>query len=649
MPQTFYIENDEEIISVIGRLRKSSVVENYFVFPKRALVLQSIVNLRLFQREAEKLGKKIIIVTQDDAGKTLAEKAGLITERYTDDFSRQTEHIDMTSIEAPVKKQVAPMSVEHSGLRSKDIGSNDFYASGTLSNAEIAPAAAALTPEMRPLRIRNASPEKLTSLNSQRSVESVPLEQSAAAPAMAFHPQVSMPESIASITKKNTSQGIRREAPQQSVQAGREERLRNFFSTGNVAATRELENTSTVAPQRTAPTATPPVAAVPVVPHKIGKIFFLFAAISIVSLLGVAAFLFLPKAEVHVVPYRSVESVDLQFEGKTDAATDDEQTIAVRLVEKEHAIEFSVDATGVSPGSAQKARGTVVLSNTFSSDPQSLVATTRLESPDGKIFRLLEGVTIPGMSGTEPGSIEASVIADQTGTEYNIAATTFTIPGFKSGPKYEKFSARSTKAMAGGSASSGGNQTIVSKTDLEKAATMAQEQAKKAYLDGIAAELLPGEKVLEENMDIFSLEDATLPLSGTAAQSFQYKSTFKVRSFVFSEEILKQRILSRGQAVLGGTIFRPVSVQLTYGEAVPDFEAKTVRLKTHASVTSESVIDRDKFLKAIMGKDEEGINATLSTFPEIKKLEIVFKPQWFTSSVPNAESRVMLLVEPGQE
>ncbi len=648
MPQTFYIENDEEIISVIGRLRKSSLVENYFVFPKRALVLQSIVNLRLFQREAEKLGKKIIIVTQDDAGKALAEKAGLVTERYTDDFSRQTEHIEMSSIEAPVKKQVAPMSVEHSGLRSKDIGSSDFYAGGTLSNTEIAPVAASSTPEMRPLRIRNASPEKLTSLNSQRFAESVLLEQSAAAPAMAFHPQVSMPESVAPVAEKNVLQSIQREAPRQSVQAGREERLRNFFSTGNAAAPRERESAPVVAPQRSAPIVAPG-AAVPVVPHKIGKIFFLFAAISIVSLLGVAVFLFLPKAEVHVVPYRSVESANLQFEGRADAATDDEQAIAVRLVEKEHLVEFSVDATGVSPGSAQKARGTVVLSNTFSSDPQSLVATTRLESPDGKIFRLLEGITIPGMSGTQPGSIEASVIADQTGTEYNIAATTFTIPGFKSGPKYEKFSARSTKAMAGGSASSGGSQTIISKTDLEKAATMAQEQAKKAYLDGIAAELLPGEKVLEENMDIFSLEDATLPLSGTAAQSFQYKNTFKVRSFVFSEEILKQRILSRGQTVLGGTIFRPVSVVLTYGEAVPDFEAKTVRLKTHASVTSESVIDRDKFLEAIMGKDEEGINATLGAFPEIKKLEIVFKPQWFTSSVPNAEGRVTLLVEPGEE
>ena len=64
MAQTFFIDSDEEIISVIGQLRKSSDPENYFVFPKRSLVLQSAVNLRLFQREAEKQGKKIIIVSQ---------------------------------------------------------------------------------------------------------------------------------------------------------------------------------------------------------------------------------------------------------------------------------------------------------------------------------------------------------------------------------------------------------------------------------------------------------------------------------------------------------------------------------------------------------------------------------------------------------
>ena len=63
MAQTFFIDSDEEIISVIGYLRKSPEIENCFVFPKRSIVLQSAVNLRLFQREAEKQGKRIIIIS----------------------------------------------------------------------------------------------------------------------------------------------------------------------------------------------------------------------------------------------------------------------------------------------------------------------------------------------------------------------------------------------------------------------------------------------------------------------------------------------------------------------------------------------------------------------------------------------------------
>lgn len=640
MPQTFYIENDEEIISVIGRLRKSSAPENYFVLPKRALVLQSIVNLRLFQREAEKLGKQIIIVTQDEAGKLLAEKAGLATERYTDDFSKQADHLEIPAMPVPEKKSAPAPNVDHTGLRSQDIGSSDFYASpgaaGTLSIASsVAGAAPAAS---RTLRIRNASPEKQTSLNSKRFIEEASEKRSERV-AMDFHPQVNMPERVASAENR-----IMTAQPTESrrvVQSGREERLRNFFSNGGVQS----------APPAKSSVPTPkaePVPSVAVASHKVGSIFLILGGVSLLSLLGVAIYLFLPKAEIHAVPYRNTQNIDLQFEGKTSADPNDERTIAVRVIEKEQAVTLTAEATGASLGSAQKARGTVTISNTFSSDPQSLVATTRLETPDGKIFRLTEGVTVPGMS-SGPGTVEAAVIADQTGTGYNVAPTTFTIPGFKGGPKYEKFSARSTKAMAGGSESSGGSQTVISKNDLEKVALEAKEQAKKAYLESVATELLPGERVLEENIDILALEDASLPLSGTAATSFEYKNVFKIRGFVFSEDTLKQRILSGGEEMVGGIAFRPVSVVLSYGEAVPDFNAQTVRLKTHAVVASESVIDRDKLRLAILGKDEAGIDELLDSFPEIKKIEIVFKPQWFGSSVPDSEDRVTVLVEPGEE
>ena len=82
MHQTFYIDINEEISSVIDRLKKSMAKDNYFVVPKRALFIQSVVNLKLLKREADKIGKQVVIVTQDEIGASMAQRAG-INVRFT--------------------------------------------------------------------------------------------------------------------------------------------------------------------------------------------------------------------------------------------------------------------------------------------------------------------------------------------------------------------------------------------------------------------------------------------------------------------------------------------------------------------------------------------------------------------------------------
>ena len=638
MPQTFYIENDEEIISVIGRLRRSSSEENYFVFPKRALVLQSIINLRLFQREAEKLGKRIVIVTQDEAGMLLAEKAGLQAERYTDDFSHAAEHIELTPEVTP-----APLSAIKptlGGLRSQDIGSSDFYGGG-IKPSKSAPAREPVAPGARTLRIRNATPERPPSLNSKR-FDGAPSMQAKPAP-QGLRPQRVLPiERMAVPAPEREAE--QRPTTREATQTVREARLRNFFSQGGVPVPAPV-------PATKSPTsASSSMAHRPAVSPKAARIFAVLGGISLLSLIGVGMFLFLPKAEVHVVPYRTVTEADLSFEGRIDASTSDALIVPVRIIEKEQKSKLTVEATGTAAGTTQKAKGTLVISNSFSSEPQSLVATTRFESTDGKIFRLTEGVTVPGMKGTTPGTVEANVIADATGTSYNIASGTFTIPGFKGSPKFEKFSARTVKAMAGGSDGSGGaNQKVIAKADLEKASLESRTRAREVFLESVKSELLPGERILEENLDIVSQNDAALPLSGTVATSFEYENVYRIRGFVFSEEAIKQHIHSQGKNMVSGVLFQPVDTVLSYGEAVPDFDARTVRLKTHARVISESVINRDAFKEAILGKDEQGIDEALASFPEIKKIEIAFKPQWFTRTVPKSDGRVTVFIEPGQD
>jgi len=63
MPNTIYIEPDEEITSVIDKLTSAASAQVILVVPKEATILQGLVNLKLLKMEAKKLSKEIAIVT----------------------------------------------------------------------------------------------------------------------------------------------------------------------------------------------------------------------------------------------------------------------------------------------------------------------------------------------------------------------------------------------------------------------------------------------------------------------------------------------------------------------------------------------------------------------------------------------------------
>jgi len=61
----YYIDIDDEITTVLGKLRQDDSEEVFLVVPKRALIAQSLVNLKLLNKEARKIDKKIIFVSPD--------------------------------------------------------------------------------------------------------------------------------------------------------------------------------------------------------------------------------------------------------------------------------------------------------------------------------------------------------------------------------------------------------------------------------------------------------------------------------------------------------------------------------------------------------------------------------------------------------
>ncbi len=86
MDEILYLEPDEEITSVIDKLKDLPGASVALVLPKHAQLASSVVNLRLLQAEAKKRKKTVAIVTHDKVGMKLAAHVGIPVYRsVTDD------------------------------------------------------------------------------------------------------------------------------------------------------------------------------------------------------------------------------------------------------------------------------------------------------------------------------------------------------------------------------------------------------------------------------------------------------------------------------------------------------------------------------------------------------------------------------------
>lgn len=78
---TIYIDIDDEITSIIDKVTSSKSKVVALVLPKRATVMQSIVNMRLLKRAADNAGKNLVLITSESSVLPLAGVAGVYTAR----------------------------------------------------------------------------------------------------------------------------------------------------------------------------------------------------------------------------------------------------------------------------------------------------------------------------------------------------------------------------------------------------------------------------------------------------------------------------------------------------------------------------------------------------------------------------------------
>jgi hypothetical protein len=162
--QTFYIDINEEITSIVDRLRKAVAKEVIIVVPKRSILIQSIVNLKLLKKEADGLKKRLILVTQDKFGKMLIEKAGILVEQKLDDIGGE-EIIgveDGSSSRIEGGPSMIDMEDQELKKRLDGIGSDEYYQSESLE----------IISEKR-MRADEGNPEKIERITNKELVAGV--------------------------------------------------------------------------------------------------------------------------------------------------------------------------------------------------------------------------------------------------------------------------------------------------------------------------------------------------------------------------------------------------------------------------------------------------------------------------------------------
>jgi hypothetical protein len=635
MHKTLHIDIDEEITSIIDRVRKAEVREIIVVAPKNAMLLQSIVNLKLLKKETDRRKKQIMIITQDKIGKKLIEKAGILVQSKAPNDGYLEEGPGKEVYESKYTKEAAEIKQElQEGENERDIGSADFFSEVSVEKKPIpSPKNAkesAINSEIKKSEKKRApapAPKSKTTSRPRTRMSDIvtgpPESERKESEDLIIHEETAENENVAKPSDffvESPDAPIAQPSKMSQVSMKKAEK----FFRGSRRMKKDIE--------------------VAKVSGNAKKYFFLFAFVFILFAGLAGAYFLLPKATISLEFKNQGKSaaVDITADVQTSSIDAGNKIIPAKIEKIDQEETENFDATGSASGGA-KASGKVVIYNEFSSENQPLVATTRLETTDGKIFRITKNVVVPGVTKvgneTQPGAIEVDVVADKAGEDMNIDATDFRIPGFKSNQaKYDKFYAKSTKPMSGSGA---GEAKVITAEDIAKAKEEIAASAKKAALAALKKDLPTDRKIFEDSVRVEVLSTETSDVPGTEKEKFS--ATAKVQASVLSisesdvKEILAEDLARQGASV--GVIAFNESVNYILSDF--DNQQKTLKFSAKADASALSSIDIENFKKGILGKTNEEAQNYAKNFPAIQKASISFWP-FFVNHIPMNERRVVV-------
>lgn len=365
----------------------------------------------------------------------------------------------------------------------------------------------------------------------------------------------------------------------------------------------------------------------PVKIYRIIALSFLFVTI---VLLSIVIFTMLKKTEITIVAKEDNKTINLIVTAEANKRGDKSLPAMVTTTEFFWSGTYTPTATRDVEGTAT---GEVIIYNKLN-ESQTLVATTRLLSPDNVLFRLKDRVIVPAN-----GQITAQVYADAAGAGSDIGPTQFIIPGLNQ--ERQKFIyAESKKPMAGGS----GKVGIVSESDYKSAESDYQEKIKEAFVKTFN-ESYPGldQKIIE----IKKLNATSTHKIGEQAGQFSLYGTSTIAVIMYNSndlvEIIKKEVNS--QIDSGTEKILSLSENPKVSVATQDQSNDSIQLQvvTSAIVTLDAnapLLNKEYFLNKQKGEIERYI----VSLPHVTGMTIKFSPSW-TSKTPAVGDKIKIVVK----
>lgn len=539
MDEVIYLEPDEEITSVIDKIKNTKASKLGLVVPREATLLQSVVNLRLLAREAQSLGKEIAIVTGDKIGRNLAAQVGLPVYNSID----EQKPVFQPSPPRPSSEEIIELDMAEKEM---------------------------VSPPPPGVKVHHFQDKSVIWRKHAPPV---------------FKPKV-------------TPQG--------------ETKL-------PLAKNRDFTRAK--------------------------KIIWPILAILVV-LLGIAAYLLLPKAQVKVFVLSEdlKKSLQVVISDKINLPSLEQNALPGEIVEANKEKQERFSTTG-KKNIGENAKGTLTVYNSWDSSPHEFSNGTKFSS-SSKTFLTTEDFTIPGSSVKEgnlvPGSVSVPIEAENPGEEYNVKAGRFTILGLPAAEQ-EKIYGTLANDLTGGFSK---EVQVVSKEDYDN--------AKKKLVDELSLEVkkefeeqTQGKKVLEKAIVIPDPEINSTAGIDQEAKEFEMKVNYKEQAMVFDFNAFKDFVVQ----VLEKQVPSDKMVAIPNDESIGLVVDKTtydkgeMSLNVNALAKISSKISSSKIRTAILGKKSTEAEQYIKSQEGISRVEINMWPSWWFMKIPNMERNVNIQIE----